>query len=81
MKRATKDVLYFETGPDNAPTLRVRAGEEFEVETQLNRGPWLDDHPDGEVLRDRLNDGLRPTETMFDSGWSFPGYWATGNGS
>ena len=37
MKRATKDTLYFETGPDNAPTLHVAPGEEFEVETQLNR--------------------------------------------
>ena len=51
MKRATRDVLYFETGPDNAPTLRVAPGEVFEVETQLNRGPWLDDHPQGEELR------------------------------
>ena len=54
MKRATKDVLYFETGPDNPVTLRVQPGEEFEVETQLNRGPWLDDHPEGRGLRDKL---------------------------
>ena len=39
MKRATKDVLYFETGPDNEPTLRVEPGEEFEVETQLKPRP------------------------------------------
>ena len=26
MKRATKDVLYFETGPDNEPTLHVEPG-------------------------------------------------------
>ena len=54
MKRATRDVLYFEIGPDNAPTLRVQPGETFEVETQLNRGPWLDTHPEGEGLRQRL---------------------------
>ena len=46
MQRATPDVLYFETGPDNPVTLRVKPGEEFEVQTQLNRGPWLDAHPD-----------------------------------
>ena len=57
MQRATKDTLYFETGPDNAPTLRVQPGETFEVETQLNRGPWLDNHPDGETLRKQLYGG------------------------
>ena len=54
MQRATRDILYFETGPDNAPTLRVQPGETFEIETQINRGPWLDDHPDGERLRQKL---------------------------
>jgi amidase len=57
MKRATRDVLYFETGADNVPTLHVEPGEVFEVETQLNRGPWLDDHPQGEALRQRLRGG------------------------
>ena len=57
MKRATRDILYFETGPDNEPTLHVSPGEEFEVESQLNRGPWLDDHPDGEALRKKLRGG------------------------
>ncbi|MDA1193499.1 MAG: acetamidase/formamidase family protein [Candidatus Poribacteria bacterium] len=57
MKRATRDILYFETGPDNKPTMRVSPGETFEVETQLNRGPWLDNHPDGERLREKLYGG------------------------
>jgi acetamidase/formamidase len=57
MQRATRDVLYFETGADNPVTLRVRPGEEFEVETQLNRGPWLDAHPDGPRLRQLLRGG------------------------
>ncbi len=57
MKRATRDVLYFEIGADNAPTLHVQPGEVFEVETQLNRGPWLDTHPDGERLREQLYGG------------------------
>ena len=78
MKRATRDILYFETGPDNPVTLCVQPGEEFEVETQLNRGPWLDDHPEGEKLRDKLHDGQQPRDTAFASGWSFPGYWAAG---
>jgi acetamidase/formamidase len=57
MQRATRDVLYFETGPDNPVTLRVQPGEEFEVETQLNRGPWLDTDPDGPRLRQLLRGG------------------------
>ena len=57
MLRATTEVLYFETGPANRPTLRVRPGETFEVQTQLNRGPWLDTHPDGERLRALLRGG------------------------
>lgn len=57
MQRATTDVLYFETGPDNPVTMSVRPGEEFEVQTQLNRGPWFDDHPDGERFRQLLRGG------------------------
>ena len=57
MQRATRDLLYFEIGADNAPTMHVRPGEVFEVETQLNRGPWLDTHPDGDALRQRLYGG------------------------
>jgi amidase len=57
MQRASREVLYFEIGAGNAPTMHVQPGEVFEVETQLNRGPWLDDHPEGEVLRERLYGG------------------------
>ncbi len=57
MQRATKDKLYFETGADNPVTLRVQPGETFEVETQINRGPWLDAHPDSERLRELLRGG------------------------
>jgi amidase len=75
MKRATRDILYFETGPDNEPTLHVSPGEEFEVESQLNRVPWLDDHPDGDSLRKKLRagnpssgciyvDGAEPGQTL-----------------
>ena len=78
MKRATRDVLYFETGADNAPTLYVEPGEVFEVETQLNRGPWLDGHPQEEQLRAKLNDDRQPRETMFSAGWSIPWYVPAG---
>lgn len=42
MQRIPNDVLYFETGPDNAVTHKVKDGETFEVQTQINRGPWID---------------------------------------
>jgi acetamidase/formamidase len=74
MKKATTDHLYFETGPLNAVTLRVEPGEEFEVQTQLNRGPWLNDHPEGKTLRARLNDYQAPKESMLSAGWSVPWY-------
>src|SRR5262245_37522163 len=54
---ATTDVLYFETGPANTPTLTIKPGETFRVRTQLNRGPWLDTHPDGDRLRTLLRGG------------------------
>ncbi|NOZ21411.1 MAG: acetamidase [Planctomycetes bacterium] len=57
MKTQRKDVLYFETGRDNEPTLHVDPGEEFIVETQMNAGPWLDTHPQGEELRRKLISG------------------------
>ncbi len=57
MQRATTDLLYFETGPANLPTMRVEPGETFEVQTQLNRGPWLDTHPDGPRLTALLRGG------------------------
>jgi len=57
MKKATRETLYFEIGADNEPTLHIQPGEVFEVETQLNRGPWLDTHPDGERLRKLLRGG------------------------
>jgi len=57
MQRATRDILYFEIGPDNEPTLRVSPGEIFEVETQMNPGPWLDEHSEKEILRQKLLGG------------------------
>jgi hypothetical protein len=57
MQRVTKDTLYFEIGPDNEPTLYVSPGEVFELETQINRGPWLDNHPDKEALEQKIRGG------------------------
>jgi acetamidase/formamidase len=57
LKRANKDILYFETGPSNHPTLRVEPGEEFEVHTQMNVGPWLKGHPDEKELAQKLRGG------------------------
>jgi amidase len=76
MKRATRDVLYFEIGADNAPTLTVEPGEVFEVETQLNRGPWIDDHPDAERLRKLLRGGNPSSGCIFVQG-AKPGHVLT----
>jgi len=45
MQRIGKDVLYFETGAQNKVTNRVKSGETFEIQTQLNAGPWIDKLP------------------------------------
>ena len=76
MKRATKDTLYFEIGPDNAPTLHVRPGEVFEAETQINAGPWLDTHPDGEALRKKLYGGNPSSGCIYVDG-AMPGQMLT----
>ena len=78
MQKATPEVLYFETARDNPVTLRVVPGERFEVQTQLNRGPWLDAHPDGNAKRAKLNDYQSEKKSPFSGGWSFPWYLPTG---
>lgn len=72
MKRATRETLYFEIGPDNLPTLHVQPGEVIEVETQLNRGPWLDAHPDGDALREKLYGGNPSSGCIYVEG-AMPG--------
>ena len=57
MKRQSKEVLYFEISSQNKPTLRVQAGEEFEVQTQLNRGPFTAEHPEGPAVAQKLRGG------------------------
>lgn len=78
MKKATADVLYFETGRENPVTLRVLPGEEFEVQTQLNRGPWLEDHPEDQKLKAILYDNHDLSPSMFSDGWSIPWYLPQG---
>lgn len=73
MQRATTEVLYFEIGAENAPTLHVEPGEEFEVQTQMNAGPWLDDHPEGEALRQKLRGG-NPSSGCIYVGGAEPGH-------
>ena len=68
MKVADKTILYFETGSDNEPTLSVDPGEESEVITQMNRGPWLDDHPDGEALSKKLRAGNPSSGCIYING-------------
>ncbi len=68
MQRATKDILYFETGPDNEPTMFVDPGEEFEVVTQMNRGPWIEGHPDQERLEAILIDGNPSSGAIYVNG-------------
>lgn len=72
MQRATTDVLYFETGPQNPVTMSVHPGEEFEVQTQLNRGPWFDGHPRGEEYRKKLRGG-NPSSGCIDVRGALPG--------
>lgn len=57
MQRQSTDVLYFETSKHNPVTMRVRPGEVFEIQTQINAGPWLNDNPDREALRAKLRGG------------------------
>src|SRR5450756_2438824 len=68
MKRQGKEVLYFETGPDNQPTLRVEPGEEFEVETQVNRGLWPDGDPRSEELHARVRGGNPASGAIYVEG-------------
>jgi acetamidase/formamidase len=76
MKRATTDTLYFETGRDNPVTLTVRPGEEFEVQTQLNRGPWLEAHPEGARLAELLRGG-NPSSGCIEIEGAEPGMMLT----
>jgi amidase len=68
MQRATTEILYFETGRDNEPTMWVEPGEVFEVQTQINRGPWLDGHPDEDFYIEKLRDGNPTSGAIYVKG-------------
>ncbi len=68
MKTAGKEILYFEIGKENKVTLAVDPGEEFEVETQINRGPWLADHPNREELEAKLIGGNPSSGCIYVNG-------------
>jgi amidase len=70
MQTIPKDILYFETGPDNPVTARVKPDETFEVVTQINSGPWIDKLPAGEqeLWRKKLRGGNPSSGCIFVEG-------------
>ena len=70
MQTIDKDILYFETGPDNPVTARVKPGETFEVVTQINAGPWIDRLPaaEQEVWRKKMRGGNPSSGCIFVEG-------------
>ena len=61
-------MLYFEIGPDNSPTLSVKSGETFQVETQMNSGPWVEERENSQELRKRLVGGNPSSGCIFIEG-------------
>jgi acetamidase/formamidase len=59
MQRIGADTLYFATGANNPVTHRVKTGEPFEVQVQINHGPWIHQLPpeDQAYWEERLRDG------------------------
>ena len=70
MQTIPKDILYFETGPDNPVTHRVQPDETFEVVTQINCGPWIDALPKEEQARwkEKLRGGNPASGCIFIEG-------------
>jgi acetamidase/formamidase len=70
MQRVGNEILYFETGPDNPVTHRVKSGETLEVQTQINAGPWIDrlSPEEQEPLRKRLAGGNPASGCIFVEG-------------
>ena len=54
MKYVSTEILYFETGPDNKPTLFTDPGEEIQIQTQMNKGAWINNHPDKDKLDKKI---------------------------
>jgi len=70
MQHVGNEVLYFETGAGNAVTHRLACGETFEVQTQINQGPWIDLLPEAEQehWRERLCGGNPTSGCLFVEG-------------
>ncbi len=70
MQRVGNEILYCETGPDNPVTHRVKPGETFEVQTQINAGPWIDRLPpaEQEAWQKRLRGGNPASGCVFVEG-------------
>src|ERR1035437_8887456 len=70
MQKISTDVLYFQNSAENAVTHRVKLGETFEVQTQLNSGPWIDQLPPQEqaLLRHKLAGGNPASGCIFVEG-------------
>ena len=70
MLHVSNEILYFETGPDNAATHRVTPGETFEVRTQINSGPWIDRLPEIEqaAWRQKMRGGNPSSGCIFVEG-------------
>jgi len=70
MQHVSNEILYFETGPDNPVTHRVSPGETFEVQTQINSGPWIDRLPEAEraAWRQKMRGGNPSSGCIFVEG-------------
>lgn len=70
MQHVGTDRLYFETGAGNAATHRLQPGETCEVQTQINRGPWINRLPGAEqdYWRERLYGGNPTSGCLFIEG-------------
>ena len=70
MQHIGSDVLYFETGPDNPVTHRVKPNETFQVQTQINAGPWIEllDEPERAAWRSKLRGGNPSSGCIFVEG-------------
>ena len=65
----------FETSAENAVTERVRPGETFELQTQINRGPWIYNLPkdeQAEILEQLVEVVVAPFRWAFSQRFPFP---------
>jgi amidase len=68
MKKIGKDILYFEASRFNKPVCEIETGEVVEIETQMNRGPWIETHPDREYYERALTGGNPSSGCLYVKG-------------